>query len=80
MKWTPEFDEILRRNLPLSNGPVSADTSLSNLGLDSLATVSLVIDLEEGLGVSIPDSLLVAKTFETADTLWSVIASLDSAV
>ncbi|MFE2846771.1 phosphopantetheine-binding protein [Streptomyces scopuliridis] len=76
MTWSPEFEKILQRNLPLSRGPVLADVSLSALGLDSLATVSLVMDLEDNLNISIPDSSLIPETFETAAALWRVVADL----
>jgi acyl carrier protein len=49
---------------------------LSDLGLNSLGTVRLVMDIEDTLGISIPDELLVMETFASAEALWSVIAGL----
>jgi acyl carrier protein len=76
MEWSPEFDEILRRNLPLCTGDVEPDVALADLGLDSLGTVSLVMELEDGLEVSIPDDVLVVETFLTGRALWEVISRL----
>ncbi len=75
-QWSPEFDEILRRHLPLQDGPIDAATPLADLGLDSLGTVSLVMELEEALGIAIPDELLVPDTFASAQSLWSAVAHL----
>jgi acyl carrier protein len=76
MKWTQAFDDSLRRHLPLHTEPVEENQPLADLGLDSLATVALVLDLEDSLGISMPDDLLTAQTFETAGSLWAVISSL----
>ncbi|GAA0682439.1 hypothetical protein GCM10010193_40270 [Kitasatospora atroaurantiaca] len=76
MTWSRDFDEILGQHLPLSGGVVPEDALLADLGLDSLATVSLVMDLEDGFNLSIPDNLLVSETFETAGALRAVISDL----
>jgi acyl carrier protein len=75
--WPQSFEEILHRHLPFAdNQPLNVDDGLADLGLDSLGTVALLLDLEEGFVVTIPDNLLVAKTFATVGSLWSVIAKL----
>lgn len=51
-------------------------TALSALGLDSMALVSLLLDLEETFDFQIPDELLSARTFETATSLWDAIEPL----
>jgi acyl carrier protein len=38
---------------------------LGDLGLDSMAAVNLLLDLEQAFDVQIPDDLLSAETFET---------------
>ncbi|MFD0399829.1 acyl carrier protein [Kitasatospora sp. NPDC059811] len=76
MTWPAEFEEILRRHLPMADGPVSADELLADLGLDSLAMVNLVMDLEEGMGISVPDERLVSETFKTAGAVWAAVADL----
>jgi acyl carrier protein len=74
--WPAAFEEILARHLPLAEGDVPRDAALSDLGLDSLGTVSLVMELEDSLDISIPDELLVAETFQTAATLWAATSDL----
>ncbi|MET7641181.1 phosphopantetheine-binding protein [Streptomyces sp. NPDC005438] len=76
--WTALFEETLRAHVPLlpPDQPITADLALADHGLDSLATVSLLLDLEEAFLVTIPDHLLTESTFATPDGLWSVIDSL----
>ncbi|WP_018348394.1 phosphopantetheine-binding protein [Longispora albida] len=76
LQSSAEFNEILERNLPLSEGPIESTASLVDLGLDSLGTVSLVMELEEGLGIAFPDQLLTAETFASAEALWTVVEKL----
>jgi acyl carrier protein len=56
--------------------PIPADENLGKLGLDSMAAINLLFDLEQALDVKIPDELLTAETFETAATLEKTIRSL----
>jgi acyl carrier protein len=74
--WSESFDEVLRRHLPLGDGPVDGSATLAHIGLDSLETVSLVMDLEETLEISIPDALLIPATFTSANALWAAIAGI----
>jgi acyl carrier protein len=46
------------------------------LGLNSMRAVDLVIDLEEEFGFLFPDETFRDETFETATSLWDVVASL----
>ena len=55
---------------------LTPDRRLADLGLDSLATVGLLVDVEESFGVEFPDEALTADTFATAASLWSVVAGL----
>lgn len=74
--WSEAFDEVLRQHLPLHDGPLDGNAALADIGLDSLETVSLVMDLEETLGISIPDALLVPDTFSSANALWTAVSGL----
>lgn len=77
MAWTSEFETILRGHLPLAaDVPLSPTVELRDLGLDSMELVSLLLDLEEGFAITVPDELLVGPTFATAQTLWDAISSL----
>ncbi|TJZ97402.1 acyl carrier protein [Actinacidiphila oryziradicis] len=73
-RWHPLFGEIVRTNLEL--GPdvaLAADSSLPDLGLDSLTAVNLSVDLEEAFGFSFPDNILIAATFTTVGSLWTAL-------
>ncbi|MFD4173382.1 MULTISPECIES: phosphopantetheine-binding protein [Streptomyces] len=76
--WATKFEETLRGFLPLlpDTEPIRPDLRLIDLGLDSLATVSLLLEVEEAFDVTIPDHLLTEDTFATPAGLWSVVESL----
>lgn len=54
--------------------PLTSDTSLIAIGVDSLDTISLLVDIEEQLGVVIPDEQLDASVFETVKSLWATVS------
>jgi acyl carrier protein len=68
-----EFSAILRRHLRyLQPGePLAPDAPLRDLGLDSMAAVTLMLDLEDEFGVTLPDSELTRHTFGTPGALWA---------
>ena len=52
------------------------DASLGDLGLDSLASIDLLLDLESQLHVEIPDELLDENTFASISHLSATLAPL----
>ncbi|MFI6326553.1 phosphopantetheine-binding protein [Nonomuraea sp. NPDC050556] len=58
---------------------IAPSTSLPELGLDSLATVALLIALEQELDIMIPDERLGTDSFSTAGSLWAMISDLEEA-
>jgi acyl carrier protein len=58
-----------------SGQPLDADASLKGLGLDSMAAVSLMTDIEDTFRILLPDSALTPDTFATASSLWSAVAA-----
>lgn len=70
------FIAIVRRHLHLlvPEEEFAPDTPLRELGLDSMATVRLVIELESELGVTLPESSLTAETFADTASLWSAVS------
>jgi acyl carrier protein len=74
--WPEEFEKLLRSYLPLlrADAPLAPDTLLADLGLDSLSTVGLLVDVEDFFCVQLPDDALTPDTFATATSLWSVVA------
>lgn len=55
---------------------LTMESNLYELGLDSMAAVNLLLELEETYGVMFPDALLTDSTFETPLALKSAIVSL----
>lgn len=75
--WPPVFETSVRRHLPmLGDGALEHSTVLSDAGLDSLRTISLLVDIEDALDVSVPDEILLPDTFRTAGSLWTAIEPL----
>ena len=69
-----KFIGLLRSYLPLA-GADSLDPSanLTELGLDSLNTVEILVRLEDEFGVGLPDEELTPQTFATVGSLWSAL-------
>ncbi|MFF4354906.1 acyl carrier protein [Streptomyces sp. NPDC001530] len=78
--WDEQFEEILRAHLPfLQNDEVlDKESSLRDLGLDSLGMVELLSSLEKAYGVRFLDDLLTMETFATPGTLWSTLSSIEA--
>jgi acyl carrier protein len=70
-----QFAVILRRHLKyLKPGQeLTPEATLLDLGLDSLAAVSLILDLEDEFNITLPDSSIVAGSFRDSKTLWEVV-------
>lgn len=79
--WPKRFETILRTYLPLlgPNDPITDDLNLNDHGLDSLGTVSLILDFEDAFDVIIPDDMLIAVNFTTPKDLWSMLDGLHAA-
>jgi acyl carrier protein len=74
----PRFEAVLRRHLRLAepDAAIPFEAELTYVGLDSMGTVTLLVDLEETFGVSFPGTLLTPETFRTPATLERAVASL----
>jgi acyl carrier protein len=74
--WPTRFEEVLRPHLVLvGDTPLTSDIGLAESGLDSLATVELLIELEEAFSVVVPDEQL-GDAFDTVGGLWAILAGL----
>ncbi|MDB6119153.1 MAG: phosphopantetheine-binding [Verrucomicrobiaceae bacterium] len=73
-----KLEEILRPRLRLlpAGVPLDFNEKLAKLGLDSMAAIDLLMDLETEAGAQIPDELLTADTFATAQNLLDTIEKL----
>jgi len=78
--WDDRFADVLRVAVPgLREEPVTGETCLRAAGLDSLATIELLLLLEEAYDVSLPDDLLTGATFATPASLWRTLDGLRAA-
>lgn len=73
--WPEEFEKTVRSHLPWLEGDeeLAADQVLADKGLDSLATVNLLLDLEDTFSISFPDHLLDSGSFDTPAEIWSLV-------
>lgn len=72
------IEALLRPNLKfLPDGdPISADAKLGDLGLDSLASINVLYDLESEFGITIPDDLLDENSFTSIANLEKMLSPL----
>jgi acyl carrier protein len=73
-----DFINVIRGHLKyLKPGEeLDADKSLKLLGLDSMAAIDLLLDIEDVYGVTLPDRYLTDETFSTTRALWNVVFAL----
>ena len=75
-----EFEMVLRANLGMvADLPLDYGLPLQEYGLDSLAAVNIVVDLEEQFNVVFPDDRITHALFASAQTLWSTLSELVAA-
>jgi acyl carrier protein len=70
--------EILSKTgrLTVTVDQLEDDSDLYNAGLTSLATVGLMLALEEEFDIEIPDNMLGRKTFGSIQSIVDVVAQL----
>jgi acyl carrier protein len=73
--------EILARHgrLSVSTDQLDDASDLHSAGLTSLATVGLMLALEECFDIEFPDALLSRRTFSSIDSLAAAVDSLRTA-
>ncbi|EGQ3776041.1 acyl carrier protein [Staphylococcus pseudintermedius] len=54
----------------------NGDKDLRSLGLDSLGTIELLLDLEQQYNISFSDDLLVLNESISAVNLWNIINNI----
>ena len=72
MNYFEEFKKIIA-NKTGDSSKITMDSSLKELGLDSLDLVEIILDAEEGLGITFGDDELVAFA-----TVGDVVRSAES--
>jgi len=70
--WSNEFEEVLRRHLLYytEDAPLDPEALLVEYGLDSMAAITLMLDLESTLSVRFSEEALTSESFATAAALW----------
>ncbi|MEU3892190.1 acyl carrier protein [Streptomyces sp. NPDC029041] len=76
--WDQKFETLLRDRLPGldADAPLTEDLPLAAFGLDSMATVGLIMAIEESYGTPLPDDAVQPAHFTTPGTVWKLVGSL----
>ncbi|MEQ1842008.1 MAG: acyl carrier protein [Verrucomicrobiales bacterium] len=64
----------------VSGEPIHPDASLAEAGLDSMTSIDFSFQLEEELGVSIPDEILTGKSLSTLREIRHLVGGLHATV
>jgi acyl carrier protein len=71
------FVAILTPYLKFLQGrPITEQSRLRDLGLDSMQSIDLLFAVEDAFGVSLPEEYLNDTTFATAGSLWRAIEAV----
>jgi acyl carrier protein len=62
--------------LPIGVDTLADDSDLYNAGLTSLATVGLMLALEDAFNIEFPESKLSRKTFESIEAISEAVEEL----
>ena len=75
---TQKVREILEKNGRLSSpiADITDESDLYSAGLTSLATVSVMLAIEDEFDIEIPDNMLSRKTFESILSIAETIETL----
>ena len=65
--------------LPIAVNTLASDDDLYEAGLSSLASVNLMLAVEDAFDIEFPDHLLTRRTFQSISSLSSVVSGLKSA-
>ena len=70
--------EVLEQHgrLPVGVATLADDSDLYNAGLTSLATVGLMLALEDAFNVEFPETMLSRKTFESIQAISEAVEEL----
>ncbi|MEU3457842.1 acyl carrier protein [Micromonospora sp. NPDC006766] len=76
--WDAKFEETLRQFVPFldDDEPLAPDTSLRDLGLDSMGIIEMMAVLEAEYEVRFRDDMLNMQTFATPGALWGGVSKM----
>ena len=80
--WDEQFETLMRRALRLmpADQELLPDANSFLLGLDSLAAVDLLVNIELTYDIEIPEDHLTLQTFATPAILWTAVQQVRDAV
>lgn len=69
--------EVIRSHLLYfdEKDELALDQNLNDLGLDSMAKVNIILDIEQAIGVTVPDEMLVERHFGTPGAIIDTITA-----
>ena len=65
--------------LPIAVDTLASNDDLYEAGLSSLASVNLMLAVEDAFDIEFPDHLLTRRTFQSISSLSNVVSGLKSA-
>ena len=70
--------QVLARHVPPGTvlADIGRDVALVSIGVDSMRSIDLLMDLETDLALNFPDELLVPDNFRTIATLCATVETL----
>lgn len=74
--FVPEIREILAQHGRMSVENLGESDDLFNAGLTSLATVAVMLALEDKFNVEFPDNMVGRKTFKSIESIAEAIQQL----
>ncbi len=72
----PEIREILSQHGRMSAEHLAVGDDLYNAGLTSLATVAVMLALEDKFNVEFPDTMIGRRTFKSIESIAEAITKL----
>lgn len=60
-----------------SSGEVTMDTSLTDVGIDSLTMAEVIFDIEEALDVELPNDSEILKRFGVYKVVRDIVSSIE---
>jgi acyl carrier protein len=72
-----KFIEVINKYVQEDFTETLKNEDLKELGLDSMGSIELLLELEEAFNISFPDELLTEDTFSSASKLWESINELN---
>jgi acyl carrier protein len=73
----PELEAVVRPHLKFLGAaePLSPTQPLGESGLDSMASIDLLLDLERAFGITISDDDLTENSFATLEEIGKLVAA-----